>query len=263
MSGILIIQPTIPHYRKAFFDELQRASNVRITVAYSPRSFNKLDNCKLEDIQYNTIVYKRYRVGPLMFSPFYLLAALRKERTIVVNDNVRDLTLFPLIILGFLLRKNIVLWGHGYGTSSHAAFGAQLRKFALSFSQRYITYSARGAASLSENNFPSCKVFTIQNTIDVEFLRVPKAQLASHLSNKVSSNTLIYISRLEPEKDPLAIIDIFEDVKAELPFASLKIIGSGSLRSDLLKRINSSPYSSSILYGRDYSPSTSTISHSL
>ena len=67
--------------------------------------------------------------------------------------------------------------------------------------------------------------------------------------NKISEDKLILlnIGRLEAVKNQKFLIDIFEKLVAKRPNSALFIVGDGSLKDTLLKRIKSSPHGDKII----------------
>lgn len=107
---LAILQPEIPHYRKAFFEELKRRCCVCDLYVYNTFGSSRSNGFSLEttDVRHiRTISFK----GIVLYNPFALLN--RKYDTLVLMWHFAHLTTWLLLLTKFLHRKRIILWGQG------------------------------------------------------------------------------------------------------------------------------------------------------
>lgn len=107
---LAILQPEIPHYRKAFFEELKRRCSVCDLYVY-----NTFDSARSNGFNFDTTGIRHIRTisfkGIVLYNPFALLN--RKYDTLVLMWHFAHLTTWLLLLTKFLHRKRIILWGQG------------------------------------------------------------------------------------------------------------------------------------------------------
>lgn len=109
--------------------------------------------------------------------------------------------------------------------SSLPLFNPEVRNF-LRIAKAITTYSPDVFRILHELDLGS-KSYFIPNFIDTEKFKCPYPRDYS------VAKRVIFVSRLDPEKDPVTVIKAFKYVKEKVPDSSLTIIGSGSMYREL------------------------------
>ena len=120
-SGIraVVVQKTCPHYRKPFFEALTRSRTVQFSVAFgSARPWDSLQGTEpgmIRHIPLDNVWLARtgdwvWQAGALR------LAWDRTIDVLILDSDPRILSNLLLCLLGRLLRKKILLWGHGIGS---------------------------------------------------------------------------------------------------------------------------------------------------
>ncbi|MGH7128937.1 MAG: glycosyltransferase [Planctomycetaceae bacterium] len=95
---------------------------------------------------------------------------------------------------------------------------------------------SRGVAefSIEQGGLPREKVSVIGNGVEVErFAQAVPADL-SPFSIPAGSRTLLFIGRLDPQKDPLLLLEAFRRLPPGLDDVHLLLVGDGPLRSELM-----------------------------
>jgi glycosyltransferase involved in cell wall biosynthesis len=194
-----------------------------------------------------------YRLGPNFFTAIYFSTRI-KFRTIeklsllqlfneaVKLKQIRQVDLFHLhglwlgkefkqymelsLMLSNLLKKPLIISLRGDIVSSSKGegmplFHPEVRK-TLKYAKAITTYSSDVLKALDKLGVGS-KSYLISN-----FINVRKFTCRTRRNFK-SAMKVVFISRLDPEKEPLTVIKAFKHVIKKHPEARLTIVGSGSL----------------------------------
>jgi glycosyltransferase involved in cell wall biosynthesis len=116
------------------------------------------------------------------------------------------------------------------GEGGMPLFRPEIRK-TLNYAKAITTYSHDVFKVLDELGVRS-KSYLLLNFINVRNFTRPTRK------DYRSATRIVFISRLDPEKDPVIIIKAFKDIKEKIPAAKLTIVGSGSLHKELQAMIN-------------------------
>ena len=129
--------------------------------------------------------------------------------------------------------------GARFNVQVHADLHAQ------SFVRRCIaTFILRRADSVrvvSEKLKAQVLAFGVRVPITVLPIFVDVATFSSVVLREHTDKNILWIGRLEREKDPLLAIDVLKEVLREVPDARLKMVGDGSLRDAVAKRAANLP----------------------
>ncbi len=93
------------------------------------------------------------------------------------------------------------------------------------------------AFSIEKGKLNPARVHVIPNGVDANrFLKAEPADLTA-LGIPASSQTILFVGRLDPQKDPLWLLDAFPKVQARLADVHLAYVGRGILESRLADEI--------------------------
>lgn len=112
MKNLLIVNPDIPHYRTAFFDELSRYYNLTIVV----ENDRKIKSSSFQILNTRSITF----VG-LKWRTLGLFKLYRRYDIVVLEANIRYIDTAILALLP--LRHKIALWGIGLSASYEKRYG--------------------------------------------------------------------------------------------------------------------------------------------
>ena len=116
MNRISILQPLIPHYRKAFFEGIDRFYNCEY-YCYEDRKKIAKSTFRQSDLKVKSV--KSFSLGPfLVYNPLALLGG--NVRVLILMLHVGHITTWLLLLTKFIHKKNIVLWGHGISVKRYA-----------------------------------------------------------------------------------------------------------------------------------------------
>lgn len=158
-----------------------------------------------------------FNLGPLYIQLGGWARALRAQ-TLIVDLNPRNLTAWLLIGARRCVRRRTLVWGHLHSRRGPNQRSAPLRRIMRLFASGFIAYTPGEAqASLGRRS-----AWIATNAL------YAREQLQAAEGNDELRNSMLYVGRLEKEKNVQAILPAFATVAGRLPAVSLIIVGSGS-----------------------------------
>lgn len=240
---VAIIQRAIPHYRTAFFsqvDERARSLGLRVTVfsAEPPPQSMPVAFC--------------YRVLPAHFlgaeqtAPYWLQGlakALRGSDVVVAPQELRCLNIPVLWTVRRRLCRRWIWWGHGYNFQAGEAWSPWMKDRAKGFMTRcadgLITYTDAGAAYWRARGLKPDRVRPFFNTIDVDGLRAAAAAVSPRRLAGLrrdlgldGKSVLLFCGRLYGDKEVDFLLRALRRIQRRRQ-AALLIIGDGPERPRL------------------------------
>jgi glycosyltransferase involved in cell wall biosynthesis len=226
---IFIIQNTIPHYRKAFYNEL--AKHFEVTVLHSG------SRTSVADDRYNERILVATKIGPLYFQR-HLVDAIRRTRpdAVIAMCDIRWLSIVRAMYT-FDRHLPWIWWGLDEGASSWA-FKVKLR-----IAERpnpIVFYSTHSLERCARAGVDRGKLFVANNTF-----HVPTRTRAYRHPTK---STFINVGSLDSRKDNATTIRVFKRVLAasglDLQYI---LIGDGPERDALQQLITSEGLTGSVV----------------
>jgi len=222
----LIIQTCIPDYRLKIYNYItHKNSSVSIVSGkeyYSPsiKSVCNLDKLVWVD---NIFLFNR----KLLFQKLTWKNVFR-ARNVIIEFNLRNISFYLVVIIRFLLRKNIHLWGHAWSRSGKNSKTEFIRLLFKRIANGYIAYTEEQKEEL-QAQLKNKNIYAACNAIYFEDEMKPLSQPLDKIVN------FIYVGRLVKEKKPLLLLQAFSNVLDKLPRDSkLLILGDGP-EYDVLK----------------------------
>ena len=184
MKRVLIAhQSSIPHYRIPFYNSLEQLRPCKwcFDVVFDPLEIQKKkyfgDEIDSTDIQFPTLEVdtKSLAIGgrTLTYQSFWLRA--RQYDLIIVEDAINNLT-YPLSNLHQFAGTKIAYWGLGKDRKidNHnplTYFVTELKLFLNRSADGYFAYTEGVKEYLALQGVPEEKIFTVNNTIDINMQR--------------------------------------------------------------------------------------------
>ena len=177
------------------------------------------------------VLPKKYAIPNLLYSlivPFVYAKELRSCTWLKTNQLLGS---WAAMITKFLFRNRLVV-RTGYTASrfysqahkrGHKVFARILEWIALVFADQYVVASEEDRLWLKNKN-----ISVIPNYVDTDFLS------PADFSKKDKAPTLLFVGRLEVQKNLFALLDALKNI----PNMVLQIIGSGSLKEELMNVVN-------------------------
>ncbi|MDL5158977.1 glycosyltransferase family 4 protein [Actinomycetospora termitidis] len=214
---------TMPQYRQACISCLDEQMGP--TVRYYVGEAN-MDPSVRTNIVSNNVVYVRdYRLlgGRLMvmFGKWVEAATLR---TLILDLNPRNLTVWIILFGRILLRRRTIFWGHLHPREGRLSRTARLRRAVRKLGDGMICYSYEQQKEALEE-LPRQPVWVAPNALYLE--GDIKAGPGVH------RDSIVYVGRLAPAKKVELALHAFSQVLAAHPGLRFVIVGDGSERSRL------------------------------
>ncbi len=258
---IAIYQKSLPLYRVPVFNLLGSQEGIELTV-YSKGSFDPHERGELPvtHFHHNRVPVKKVRWLP---GHFYSLPA----RADATDPDKYDLVIFPWSVhfqglystIRKALRKGIrvALWGHGYSTRPNR-MRDRIRNRVGFAADAVMTYTEFTAEQLIQNHgFDRNRVFAAQNAIDQEpiqsarqhWLDRPNELESFQRERKLDPRqTMIFISRLQPDKKVDMITEGFRLLHQHRSEAKLIIVGGGPEQEKLETQVRQYGLSDHVLF---------------
>lgn len=242
MEGdVSIVQPTVPHYREAFFSGMSQLLN-----PHGVHLFSYIKDAKSRksgfSIGRKTDYLPNVNVGGvLLYDPTPLLK--REVRCLVLMFHFAHITTWLLLLTKCFHHKKIILWGHGISIKRYVKEERKLDwklKWMASFSDGIWFYTER-ELQLWRRQFPSKHMVALGNTIsNVGGILSQQPPSKSELRQKYSigqSVVLIYCARFETIYRRVdLLLDVIESLDADK--YGFVIIGDGRYKPDFSKHNN-------------------------
>lgn len=238
-------QSTIPHYRVPFYQAVERLRpkwwefyvvydlSEKAKKAFFKEQVNhRLFNFKLQ----KTKTYNLKLKGKVISFQTFVFRAWGYD-LIVVEDALNNLS-YPLSYLYRIFGKPIMSWGHGRDfTASGSSFlktkSEQFKLWLLNRADGFFAYTNGVCKYLLNKGFDKRKIFTLNNSIDIEKERSVFKKLYSsrdelrQKSGLKDKKVLLYIGRLNKRKKLDFLIDTFIMLKTKDPSYHISIVGGG------------------------------------
>lgn len=237
--NILIYQPLVPLYRVPFFNMLaENVGDLTIVAGGDSGSLKSIT----DPAKYKLISAPVYKIKILNIE-----IKLQPKRFINVTNRKVDFVILPwdihYIDLLFVIARwrfagvPIALWGHGYSKNPNG-IKTKIRNFVGKMSNGVILYTDSIAQNLIEHyGFSKSRVYCGRNSIDQEIIKRAKEHWTNNPDKLVSfqkinninpAETVIFVSRLEPDNNISQLLHGFKALLKEKPTCKLIIVGSGS-----------------------------------
>lgn len=215
-SDLLIIQPSYPSYRVAFFEGLaQRTGGLTLLHFGAPRYATGEQNGVRE-------VIGSYRAWKSFRYIDRLDAHLSGHDTVVAALDPHWWNAYTLALRRPDLR--VVYWAHGLGSGP----GRWLRRLALRRAASFVTYHETTRQTLVAQGLPAEKLFTANNTIAV----------ANHTDlSDADKSYFLYVGRLQARKEVDAVVRALAELRRRGTERPLYVVGPGDAERDRLRRV--------------------------
>lgn len=243
MKKIIFILPTLPNYRKAFFNSLSTQlaeSGIEMVVYHG--STKKRDIKRIEGQQFNTVAFE---TSERSLKGFVLTTLKGLKREVVKNRPDAVILLFnPSVIsqvrvLLYCLRVNIpyALWSCGWIRPNINGLLSKVRERFLDYFEKrasaHIAYHTQRKKYLENKNISSDKIFVAQNTIDTETIMAsynPENVNKNRFNNKIK---ILFVGGLIRGKHLEEVMCVVDELVSEGYQMEFTIVGGGSILQEL------------------------------
>lgn len=248
MIRVGLVQALIPHYREPVFKELASREGIDLTMYADLGARHGSLHGARSGSGFTVIDAKERYIGPLLVDPATIRAARGGHDVLVMSWRTRSLLMPTAIRMARRRGAAVVVWGHGY-SKYDTPRRTRMRMRVARDADAYLTYDPVTAERLVEGGLDSNRVFCAPNAIDqgpIEnqrrwWLDRPDELVRFQQEHRIDpEKTLVFISRIEPDKRLDILIEAMKHARAADPSMTLVVIGDGSAREqseDLARRL--------------------------
>lgn len=234
-----LVQTVLPSYRLPVFTALARRPEIDLTLYLGRGAKGSSLPTVSADGAFQVVDAPNHAFGGLFVQPGAVRAALLGAHDVVVLPwTIRSLELLPAIAAARARGLGVVLWGHGYSKTESAA-RRRARNLVGRAGDATLFYSRAAADRCQAEGFDPARVFVAANAIDqapIAEARAawPTAEVDAFrtaqglVERSAGGGTLLFVSRLEPDKRVDLLIDAFAHLLRRRPRSRLVIVGDGS-----------------------------------
>ncbi len=187
---IAIIQPFVPSYRSAFFVGLSERFDVDI-YTYQCEGYIKKNKFQLSELPVKKL--KSVKIGRAILVNFIPIFFRKDYQIIVLGAELKILSNWIFLIIGKLLNKKVILWGHGLDARFYIKQQSRMPKvlkimYALSAGAWFYTKNEK---IIWENILPKLKSVYLMNTVNVPLVYKPTNE--SQSENLKKNMTLLQV----------------------------------------------------------------------
>lgn len=239
---VLIIQPVLPQYDIAFFNEVAKtAKHIEFVVLADLQTKNSLNQVGGQALAFELLDLPQREQSGLVFRPGLMKAIARIGADVVVfNGNPRDVSQLAAMIRMRLAGKRIYVWGMFHRIGGLRPWSKAYYRLAGALADKCLTYTRVGASVLVNLGVPKQKIFEVGTAIDQ---RIPLAESAAVGAGDVArfrteqgldgKKVVLQVVRLTTIKKPELLIEAARILAAQRPDAQVVLIGDGPLRAKL------------------------------
>jgi glycosyltransferase involved in cell wall biosynthesis len=248
---VLIIQPTIAHYRVPFFNAVERLRPDWWTFAVTfdraelktPRLLQ--NPIPAEQLKFPTEDVRHVRLlGPLTYQTIWCRAA--RFDLIIAEHAVRDIAYLTCLVHR-LHGVRFAWWGHGRDRSVEAPRGMKalaeyVKSAATKVADGYFAYTEGVLQELVSSGLSDDRIFALNNTIDIsehrrasETVRHQRDEIRAQLG-VADDQVLLFVGRFTENKRIPFLLDAFSKLREHNRGVTLFLVGGGGERLRLDER---------------------------
>jgi glycosyltransferase involved in cell wall biosynthesis len=253
---VVIFQYRLLHYRVKLFEKMRTllaARDIDLHVVYAqpaPRELSRNDEGQLSWATKVKNTYIDIGGKDLVWQPFP--SEMKDADLVIVMQENRILSNYPLLHSRFWSRRKIAYWGHGKNFQSviPSGFREKWKNIMITKIDWWFAYTQLTVDILLKANYPENKITRLDNAIDTSSF---KADLATWSEDEVinSKNQLgisqmapvaLYCGSLYPEKRLELLIKSSDLVREKIPDFCLLVIGNGPSMSLMQEAAKTRPW---------------------
>jgi len=256
MKKVVILQHRLLHYRMKLFDQLRDACSARGIELYlvhgqaSRRESVKKDEGSLPWA--HKVVNRFLEMGgrDIVWQPYP--SQLQDADLVVVMQESRILSNYPLLLSRLWSGRKVAYWGHGKNFQSNAPTGLRekWKDFLITRVDWWFAYTQMTVDILEKSGFPPERITRLDNAIDTDGF---KADLASwsvsdittekaRLGISPSASIGLYCGSLYPDKRLELLIESVDLIRQQEPNFILIMIGDGPSMPQMREAAESRPW---------------------
>lgn len=241
MKKVVILQHRLLHYRTKLFEQLRTAcalKGIQLELVHgqaSRRERVKKDEGKLSWAHRVDNRFFEWGERDIVWQPFP--SSLKDAQLVVVMQESRILSNYPLLVGRLWSRRKVAYWGHGKNFQSDAPSGLRERwkNYLLNSVNWWFAYTSMTVDLLKQAKVPATQITQLDNAIDSSSF---KADLASWSTDEVDAEKArlqiapnapvgVFCGSLYPDKRLDLLIAACDEIKQSMPDFALVVIGDG------------------------------------
>lgn len=257
MKKVVIFQSRLLHYRVNLFEQLRAACAARgiaLHVVCGQASSRESSRKDEGTLSWADKVCNRFW-GPIgdrdiVWQPFP--ATLKDADLVVVMQENRILSNYPLLLSRMWSRRKVAYWGHGKNFQSDNPGGLRenWKKFLLTRVDWWFAYTQATTDILQQTGYPSARTTRLDNAIDSEGFQRDIAAVSEEHLNELRreigvgnrSRIGLFCGSLYPDKRLDYMVAAADRIHHELSDFRLLVIGDGPSANEINAAAASRPW---------------------
>jgi glycosyltransferase involved in cell wall biosynthesis len=199
------------------------------------------------DVPIRHMAFHRWRLGSanfITFQPAALAAILGRQFDVVVLANdILGVDVWLGALLGRLVGKPVVLWGHGVSRPD-TGLRRRLRKTLMTLARANVLYADPAREDWIARGLAARKLFVAHNARDTDeeeaaAARVTPDRLAAFRRERGldARRVILFVGRLQTRKQPARLVEAMATIARSAPDALAVFIGDGPESNAVARRI--------------------------
>lgn len=241
MKSVVILQHRLVHYRTEFFTRLREhcfTKGIHIDLLHGQASRREQGKNDVGSLSWATQVKNHFvEIGPrdILWQPYP--RALRTADLVIVMQESRILSNYPLLLSRFWSKRKVAYWGHGVNFQSDSPDGLRERwkRMILSRVDWWFAYTDMTRDIVRAQGYPNDRITVVNNAIDNDGFR---KELAAVSANEVAALRLslgmadsapvgLFCGSLYVDKRLAFMIAAADGIREQIPNFSLVVVGDG------------------------------------
>jgi len=256
MKKVVILQHRLLHYRTKLFEQLRAAGLVKgIQIELVHGQATRRESIKKDEGSLgwaHKVVNKVWEVGErdILWQPYPSM--LKDADLVVVMQESRILSNYPLLLSRLWSKRKVGYWGHGKNFQSDAPTGLreQWKNFLIRRVDWWFAYTDMTVDILTKAAYPSSQITCLDNAIDTSSF---KADLASWSTTEVAEAKQqlgivpgaavgVFCGSLYPDKKLDLLVAAADLIRQRMPDFSLVVIGDGPSMPEMREAAATRPW---------------------
>jgi glycosyltransferase involved in cell wall biosynthesis len=256
VKKVVIFQYRSLHYRVGLFEQLRHQClnrGVDLHLVHGQPTRRELAKKDVGSIPWADVVTNIVQeVGERdwLWQPFP--EHLRDADLVVVMQESRLLSNYPLLLSRLWIKRKVAYWGHGANFQSDAPAGLRERwkKMLLTKVDWWFAYTQMTVDILAKAGYPQQQITNLNNAIDNESFKTDLASvtdadldaLRSQLSLEPAAPLGLFCGSLYPDKRIDFMVQAADLIRAAIPNFAMVVIGDGPSADDVRLAAQTRPW---------------------
>lgn len=256
MSKVVILQYRLLHYRVGLFEQLHKQCldhGIELHLVHGQPTRRELPKKDVGSIAWADVVTNRvWEVGERdwLWQPFP--AHLRDADLVVMMQESRLLSNYPLLLSRLWSKRKLAYWGHGANFQSDAPAGLRERwkQLLLTKVNWWFAYTQMTVDIVAKSGYPISQITSLNNAIDTDAFKrelavVSDADLATarqELGVSAGAPVGIFCGSLYPDKKLDFLVAAIDRIHLDSPKFHCIVLGDGPSMHYLHEAATSRPW---------------------